>query len=137
MIWPPQSPDLNHIELIWNEIARKISHQCSTFREELWNMLQVEWQNIPPEIESKLIHTMSPESYELYQTLRAPSSTRRKCNYLIGICVRIYVLFVFSVSLLFIYVCNKHLIMSICISLVLFGFCEFSFCHNFHGRHCI
>lgn len=58
MTWPPQSPDLNPIELLWDELDRRIRKVCPTSQEHLWNILQHEWNNIPQSVLTKLIARM-------------------------------------------------------------------------------
>lgn len=58
MIWPPQSPDLNPIELLWDELDRRVRVVGPTSKEQLWNILQQEWNNIPGDTIRKLIERM-------------------------------------------------------------------------------
>ena len=44
---PPQSPDLNIIEAVWDHLDRKWNNWQPTSREELWNVLQEAWRTIP------------------------------------------------------------------------------------------
>ncbi len=48
MVWPPQSPDLNPIEHLWNHLKRKLGEYEEPPREiqELWERVQKEWDNI-------------------------------------------------------------------------------------------
>lgn len=47
--WPPQSPDLNHIELIWAYIEEKLCHEKSfpTSKAELIQRVFKIWKEIP------------------------------------------------------------------------------------------
>jgi len=45
MVWPPQTPDLNLIELLWDELNR-VWRVCSTSQEHLWETLEKEWNEI-------------------------------------------------------------------------------------------
>ena len=58
--WPPQSPDLNPIEHLWNEVDRRLrlSATLPTCKDDLWERIQVVWQNIEVEYVQKLIRTM-------------------------------------------------------------------------------
>jgi transposase len=49
--WPPQSPDLNPIENIWDLIDRRIRKRVKrpTNLEELWELIKREWNSITPE----------------------------------------------------------------------------------------
>lgn len=58
MEWPPQSPDLNPIELLWDELDRQVRKSCPTSREDLWRILQEEWQQISRETLEKLIRRL-------------------------------------------------------------------------------
>ena len=58
MSWPPQSPDLNPIELLWDELDRKIRTVCPTSKFHLWNIIEQEWNNIQKETIRKLIERM-------------------------------------------------------------------------------
>ena len=51
MEWPPQSPDLNPIEHLWNEVDRCLWLFCDSprSRDDLWENIQVVWQNIEVE----------------------------------------------------------------------------------------
>lgn len=55
MTWPPQSPDINPIELLWEELDRRVRDQCPSSESALWNTLQGCWNNIPHETIQKLV----------------------------------------------------------------------------------
>ena len=54
MEWPPQSPDLNIIEAVWNYLDRKKQENQPTTSEELWDVLRDAWNNIPGDFLQKL-----------------------------------------------------------------------------------
>lgn len=58
MEWPSQSPDLNPIELLWEEIDRRVRKLHPTSEEDLWQKLQQVWDNIEPECVEKLVARM-------------------------------------------------------------------------------
>jgi transposase len=47
MVWPPQSPDLNIIESVWDYMKRKKHLRLPKSTEELWLVLQDVWANLP------------------------------------------------------------------------------------------
>lgn len=58
MKWPPQSPDLNPIELLWDELDRQIRKSNPTSQDNLWEALQTSWRKIPESYLEKLIKRM-------------------------------------------------------------------------------
>lgn len=58
MPWPPQSPDLNPLELLWDEIDRRIRNHCPTSKDHLWRLLQSEWHAISIDTLRKLTDRM-------------------------------------------------------------------------------
>lgn len=58
MVWPPQSPDLNPIELLWEELDRKVRDRCPSSQEDMWKALQESWNNVSQETINKLIARM-------------------------------------------------------------------------------
>ena len=58
MEWPPQSPDLNPIEQIWDHVDSKLRKMCNTSKNTLWLNLQSVWADISNETLSKYIFTM-------------------------------------------------------------------------------
>lgn len=58
MDWPPQSPDLNPIELLWEELDRRVRELQPTSAADLWKILQECWENITPETLMKLVKRM-------------------------------------------------------------------------------
>lgn len=58
MVWPPQSPDLNPIELLWDELDRRVRRVCPTSQEHLWKILQKAWSEIPNSVLEKLVERM-------------------------------------------------------------------------------
>lgn len=59
MVWPPQSPDLNPIELLWEELDRKVRLVCPSSAPELWRVLQDSWTSLTQETLNKLVARMS------------------------------------------------------------------------------
>lgn len=58
MTWPPQSPDLNPIEKLWDELDRRVRKTCPTSKNQLWLMLKREWDTIPQDTLHRLIERM-------------------------------------------------------------------------------
>lgn len=58
MTWPPQSPDLNPIELLWEELDRKIRTSCPTSAENLWEKLKEAWSSLEQRTLDKLVERM-------------------------------------------------------------------------------
>lgn len=55
MAHPPQSPDLNPIEVLWDELNRKVRLKCPTSKERLCKILQEELKKISSDTLIKLI----------------------------------------------------------------------------------
>lgn len=55
MSWPPQSPDMNPIELLWDELDRRLRETCPQSQQLLWDHLQSAWNNIPADTLQKLV----------------------------------------------------------------------------------
>ena len=49
MTWPPQSPDLNPIEMVWDELDRRLKEKHPTSAQHMWELLQDCWKSIPHE----------------------------------------------------------------------------------------
>lgn len=58
--WPPQSPDMNPIEHLWNYLDRRLRQRpvLPTSLDELWQALKDEWEKIPVSFCRDLIATM-------------------------------------------------------------------------------
>lgn len=59
MVSPPQSPDLKAIELLWDELDRKIRKTYSTSSADLWNKLREAWARLERIQMHKSIERMS------------------------------------------------------------------------------
>ena len=46
MTWPPQSPDLNPIEMVWDELERRVKEKQPTSAQHKWELLQDWWKSI-------------------------------------------------------------------------------------------
>jgi len=44
---PPQRPELNIIEAVWDHLDREWNKWLKTSKEELWDVLQEAWRTIP------------------------------------------------------------------------------------------
>ena len=49
MTWPLQSPDLNPIEMVWDELLRRVKEKQPTSAQHMWELLQNRWKSIPSE----------------------------------------------------------------------------------------
>ncbi|MDW1631377.1 transposase, partial [Vibrio sp. Y176] len=58
MTWPAQSPDLNPIELVWDELDRKVKNKQPTSAANLYEMLTEAWEEISSDYLMKLIARM-------------------------------------------------------------------------------
>uniref|UniRef100_A0AAY4CNR8 Uncharacterized protein n=1 Tax=Denticeps clupeoides TaxID=299321 RepID=A0AAY4CNR8_9TELE len=58
MTWPPQSPDLNPIEMVSGELDRRVKAKGPTSAKHLWELLQDCWKTISGDDLLKLIERM-------------------------------------------------------------------------------
>lgn len=65
---PPQSPDLNPIEHLWNEVDRRLrrSKRKPTSKSDLWEKIQEIWYGIEPDVVRKLIRSMPQRALDVY-----------------------------------------------------------------------
>jgi hypothetical protein len=53
--WPSQSPDINTIELVWEEMDRQIQKRKPTSEPALMQIVNEVWENLQPDVLQKLI----------------------------------------------------------------------------------
>ena len=58
MTWPPQSPDLNPIELVWAEMDRRVKAKQPTSADHLWTLLQESWTEMTEKFLMSLVKRM-------------------------------------------------------------------------------
>ena len=58
MEWPAQSPDLNPIELLWEQLDRMVRKKCPSSQSNLWEVLQEAWGEISSDDLNKLTARM-------------------------------------------------------------------------------
>ena len=58
MEWPAQSPDLNPIELLWEQLDRMVRKKCPSNQSNLWELLLEAWGAISPDYLNKLTARM-------------------------------------------------------------------------------
>jgi len=65
--WPAQSPDLNPIEHLWNEVDRHLRHlpERISGKEDLWIKIQQVWQEIDVDTCTNLIHSMPERIHDV------------------------------------------------------------------------
>uniref|UniRef100_A0AAZ3S3D7 Uncharacterized protein n=1 Tax=Oncorhynchus tshawytscha TaxID=74940 RepID=A0AAZ3S3D7_ONCTS len=49
MTWPPQSPELNSTEMVWDELDHREKEKQPTSTQHMWELLQDCWKSIPHE----------------------------------------------------------------------------------------
>lgn len=58
MQWPSQSPDLNPIEHLWDELERRVAGKRARNADEKFELLRHEWENIGQDVIDRLIASM-------------------------------------------------------------------------------
>ena len=49
MTWPPQTSDLNPIEMVWNELDGRVNEKQPTSAKHIWVLFQDCWKSNPGE----------------------------------------------------------------------------------------
>ncbi|CAJ0938370.1 unnamed protein product [Ranitomeya imitator] len=91
MTWPPQSPDLNPIKMVWGELDRRVKAKGPTSAKHLWELLQFCWTTIPGDYLLKLIKRMprvckavikakATEPSDILQEAQVQLIPNNKCN---------------------------------------------------------
>ena len=58
MAWPAQSPDMNPIENLWDELGRRLDGHMPQNKGQLWEVVKDEWYKISTEVTKKLVESM-------------------------------------------------------------------------------
>lgn len=58
MEWPPQSPDLNPIEQLWDHLDSVLRQNPQTNEESTWKFLEKAWSEIAKETLTTYIYSM-------------------------------------------------------------------------------
>ena len=71
--WPPQSPDLNPIEHLWDEIEQHRPSEPPKNKDELKAQLQHTWDNTAPEICANLVESMQRRLHAVIKAKGGPT----------------------------------------------------------------
>lgn len=63
--WPSQSPDLNPIEHLWNDLKKRLPKYKIANQEQLWREIQKAWYDIPKSTCERLVMSMNRRCEEL------------------------------------------------------------------------
>ena len=63
MTWPPQSPDLKPIEIVWDELEYGVKEKQPTSAQHMWELLQDCWKSIPGEAGAKSVQSCHQAGY--------------------------------------------------------------------------
>lgn len=58
MVWPPQSPDLNSIEAMWDYVDSKLDRTQRSSQDCIWRNIEKTWKAILRKILRKYIFSM-------------------------------------------------------------------------------
>ena len=53
MTWPPQSPDLNPIDMVWDELDRRVKEKQPR-AQHMWELLQDCWKTFPVKLVERM-----------------------------------------------------------------------------------
>lgn len=56
--WPPQSPDINIIENLWEQLKAKVSKRSPNNVDDLWECVSDEWERLSADYIEKLFHSI-------------------------------------------------------------------------------
>lgn len=65
MDWPPQSPDLNPIEQIWDHLDSRLRMEPQSSLDNTFECLKKSWDEISTEILCRYIHSMKKRCQEV------------------------------------------------------------------------
>ena len=67
--WPPNSPDINIIENLWDHLAHRIQARSPhpTSEEDLWVLLQEEWYHIDTSFITNLYNSLPQRVFDIYK----------------------------------------------------------------------
>jgi len=71
--FPPQSPDLNPIENLWNEVEKLIKPRNSSNLNNLWELIVEAWESIPVERCQRLVGSMPKRCKAVIQNKGFPT----------------------------------------------------------------
>jgi hypothetical protein len=54
MVWPPQSPDLNPIEQVWEFVKSRLEESNKVTKRTIWTELEKAWRQVTPELAKKI-----------------------------------------------------------------------------------
>ena len=97
MDWPPQSPDLNIIEAVWDHLDRERNKGQPKSKEELKEMLKEAWYNIPEDYFWKLQDGL-PKEFKMCFVPKEVTLNTDFCHFVLKLfiffnCVSIFPLF--------------------------------------------
>ena len=58
MTWPPQSPNFIPVEMVWDELNRRVKEKYPKSAQNVWELLQDSWKSIPGDYLMKLVERM-------------------------------------------------------------------------------
>ena len=64
MTWPPQSPDLNPIEMVWDELDCRVKEKQPTSAQHMWELLQDCWKAFQVMLVKRMLRVQSCDGKE-------------------------------------------------------------------------